>query len=348
MYKIIGGDGQEYGPVTEAELRTWIAEGRLNAQSMAKGEGDANFGALSTFPEFAEALGMAGAAYGGPAPALQAVDWRTRDYDLDIGRCISRGWALFADNLGILLGSTLLYFVLVIVVSMVLGFIANPILISIVGKEAMQSATFKISFDLLFRIVTAPLFGPLIGGLYYIIIQTMRGRPPQVGQLFIGFQKMFAHLFLGYLVFTLIGALCLVPFTIIETSRIGPVLLQFQNGGVQPAEMHAKLFELWGAFTSCVPVLLVCFIPTIYFMVNLQFVLPLIIDKEMDFWTAIKTSWRMVHKHWFTLFGLLFLIGLINIGGFCLCCIGFLFTFAFTTAACVYAYETIFGESRSL
>ena len=52
-YFIIGGDGKEYGPVTDADVRLWIAEGRLNAQSLAKGEGDAEFRALAQFPEFA-------------------------------------------------------------------------------------------------------------------------------------------------------------------------------------------------------------------------------------------------------------------------------------------------------
>ena len=67
MYKIIGGDGQEYGPVTEADLSKWIAEGRLSGQSLAKAEGDAEFRRLSTFPEFAGALGDAAAAFGVPA-----------------------------------------------------------------------------------------------------------------------------------------------------------------------------------------------------------------------------------------------------------------------------------------
>ncbi|HXC36015.1 MAG TPA: DUF4339 domain-containing protein [Candidatus Acidoferrales bacterium] len=347
MYKIIGGDGQEYGPVTDADLRQWIAEGRLNAHSLAKGEGDAEFHPLSTFPEFAGALGTAATTFGESAPILRAVDWSARDYDLDIGRCISRGWSLFADNLGILLGSTILYFVLVFVVAIVLGFIANAIALPILGKEAMQSAGFKVTFDFLFRIVTAPLFGALAGGIYYIVIQTMRGRPHGVGELFIGFQKMFLHLFLGYLVFSLVTAVCFAPFTIIETTRIGPALAQFQRGGVPPSEMQSVLLQMWAAFSSCLPIFVLCVIPAVYLTVNLSFVLPLIIDKEMDFWTAIKTSWRMVHKHWFTLFGLLFLIGLINIVGVCLCCIGVFFTFAFTTAASMFAYETIFGESRS-
>jgi GYF domain 2 len=42
-YTIIGGDGKQYGPITEGEIRKWIAEGRLNAQSLAKSESDAEF-----------------------------------------------------------------------------------------------------------------------------------------------------------------------------------------------------------------------------------------------------------------------------------------------------------------
>ncbi len=53
-YTIIGGDGKEYGSVTADDLRKWIAEGRLNAQSLAKAQGEAAFRPLSAFPEFAD------------------------------------------------------------------------------------------------------------------------------------------------------------------------------------------------------------------------------------------------------------------------------------------------------
>ena len=71
-YFIIGGDGKEYGPVTGAELRQWIAEERLNAQSLAKAESDAEFRPLSVFPEFASALAPGGQA--GGSPPMIAVD----------------------------------------------------------------------------------------------------------------------------------------------------------------------------------------------------------------------------------------------------------------------------------
>jgi hypothetical protein len=55
-YFIIGGDGKQYGPVTDADVNQWITEGRLNALSQAKGEGDAEFRPLAQFPEFAATL----------------------------------------------------------------------------------------------------------------------------------------------------------------------------------------------------------------------------------------------------------------------------------------------------
>ncbi len=54
MYFIIGGDGKQYGPISSEELRKWVAEGRLNGQSMVKGEQDADFRPLSQFAEFTD------------------------------------------------------------------------------------------------------------------------------------------------------------------------------------------------------------------------------------------------------------------------------------------------------
>jgi prepilin-type processing-associated H-X9-DG protein len=55
-YTIIGGDQKQYSLVTEDNLRSWIAEGRLNPQSLIKADGDAEFRALADFPEFADAF----------------------------------------------------------------------------------------------------------------------------------------------------------------------------------------------------------------------------------------------------------------------------------------------------
>src|SRR6266404_3025435 len=58
-YKIIGADKKEYGPVTEEILRRWLAEGRVNAQTLLQAEGTAEWKPLSSFPELAEGLNIA-------------------------------------------------------------------------------------------------------------------------------------------------------------------------------------------------------------------------------------------------------------------------------------------------
>jgi TM2 domain-containing membrane protein YozV len=58
MYKIIGADGREYGPVTTEQLRQWIREGRANAQTKAQAEGGTDWRTLADFPELRASLGI--------------------------------------------------------------------------------------------------------------------------------------------------------------------------------------------------------------------------------------------------------------------------------------------------
>lgn len=75
MYKIIGADQKQYGPVSETEMRQWIAEGRINAQTLVQAEGQTDWRPLSTFPEFATAAQPmpSGAPLGAaPVPTVNA------------------------------------------------------------------------------------------------------------------------------------------------------------------------------------------------------------------------------------------------------------------------------------
>jgi TM2 domain-containing membrane protein YozV len=53
MYKIVGVDGRQYGPVGADEIRRWLAENRVNAQTLAQAEGAPEWKPLGTIPEFA-------------------------------------------------------------------------------------------------------------------------------------------------------------------------------------------------------------------------------------------------------------------------------------------------------
>jgi len=55
MYKIIGADQKEYGPVTADEVRKWLAEGRANGQTLVQTEGGP-WKPLASYPEFAAGL----------------------------------------------------------------------------------------------------------------------------------------------------------------------------------------------------------------------------------------------------------------------------------------------------
>jgi TM2 domain-containing membrane protein YozV len=56
MYRIIGTDGQHYGPVSIDQLRRWLGEGRVNAQTLVQAEGSQEWKALSAVPELAGEL----------------------------------------------------------------------------------------------------------------------------------------------------------------------------------------------------------------------------------------------------------------------------------------------------
>jgi hypothetical protein len=56
MYKIIGADQNEYGPITAEQVRQWMAEGRLNGLSKIQVDGSGEWKLLREMPEFAGQL----------------------------------------------------------------------------------------------------------------------------------------------------------------------------------------------------------------------------------------------------------------------------------------------------
>jgi len=52
MYRMIGADGREYGPISASQLRQWIAESRANAFTRVLPEGSTEWKLLGSLPEF--------------------------------------------------------------------------------------------------------------------------------------------------------------------------------------------------------------------------------------------------------------------------------------------------------
>jgi hypothetical protein len=186
MYKLVGSDGQQYGPVTEQVVRDWIAVNRANGQTLAQAEGSTEWKPLASFPEFAQDL--AGQATPDTAPPLPpppplvdpealAAEILARDYQVEIGSCLSRGWDLVTKHFWLLVGASF-------VVGLIMG--AVPF-----------------------------LAGACMGGLYLLSLKLIRGHRAEFGDAFAGFSLAFLQLFLAGLVqgalLTIGFALCLVP-----------------------------------------------------------------------------------------------------------------------------------------
>ena len=185
MYKIIGADGKQYGPVTADQLRQWIRDGRANAQTKAQTEGGTEWKNLADFPEFSAAFG--GASNAAVPPVVGAVDPEAlaaqilaRDYTIEIGRCFGRGWDLIKSDFWLLVGASFLA-----------GLIAAGAGLPVVGLI---------------------IGGPMMGGLYALYLKKIRGQPAGLGDAFLGFSTAFVPLMLAKLVSTLLtgSRVCIV------------------------------------------------------------------------------------------------------------------------------------------
>ncbi len=67
MYKIIGEDGKQYGPISLGQMKQWITEGRVNAKSRVQEADAAEWKTAAEFPE----LGL-GTSGGIPSAGLAA------------------------------------------------------------------------------------------------------------------------------------------------------------------------------------------------------------------------------------------------------------------------------------
>ena len=340
MYKIIGADQKQYGPISADQIRQWISEGRVNGQTIACAEGTEEWKPLSAFPEFGftAAPPPTAATPGDPGP-MTREEIIARDYSLDLLSCFTRGWTLLKNNFSTMFVTFLLFVVLAVAASAVV-----QLVFAVAGFNRLPFAT-KQYLGPIYVIFNTIIIGPGLGGVFYVYISLMRGKPASVGELFTGF-KSFQDLFLGKLIPSLFGTLCMFPYTLASAAKTAPFFDRLQENphDANPQEIFSQLIS---GFTSSLPIFFICLIPTMYLSVNWQFTVPLIIDKQMGFWTAMRTSWKMVHKHWFHIFGLLVLAGLLNVAGAVMCCVGALVTIPLGLAAICYAYDDIFGRKAA-
>lgn len=88
-----------------------------------------------------------------------------------------------------------------------------------------------------------------------------------------------------------------------------------------------------------------CILPGIYLAVGYIFVLPLVIDKKLDFWPAMEVSRQVVHKQWWLMFLFAIVMILIVCLGALACGLGLIIAMPVVYAASMYVYEDLFGQT---
>ena len=247
-------------------------------------------------------------AVAGPQRTVTEADLLARDYDVDIGGCLSQAWELFKNDAGLIVGASLL------------------VGLALIGSGIIPYLGILLS--LVFR-------GPLLGGLWLFYIKKIRRQEAGIGDAFAGFGPKFGQLFLTQLIPFLIAIGMVIIFLVLAL-LMGTFV---GRGGARTGS--------WALSAFGIPMIilgLVFFAVMIYISVSWWFALPLVADKGLKFWPALQLSRRIVSKHWWMTFLLFFVCGFVSMVGVFACCVGILVTGPVAFAALAYHYEKVFGD----
>lgn len=311
-FKIVGGDGKEYGPIDLATIQQWAHEGRVAGQTQVWDSRTGQWQPAAQIAELAAVFNAPPSAPAatpvGPAPGVELADQiLQRDYTVVFSDWLTQGWEFFKANMGFALGACWIVF------GLSLG-------ASLIGMIPCFGAVVQLAFNL----VVQPV---LIGGVWYVLLQRRRSQSATVGGVFDGFKLFFAQSILVNLIMGLIILATVIPGAIV--AGIGGVALKSQG--------------VIGGLLLAVGVLL-ALVPVFYLSVCYAFAMPLVVDRRMQFWPALETSRRVVARHWFAIFAYSFVVGLLSLLGLLACIVGVIFTLPMCFCMFVVAYDNIFGR----
>ena len=236
------------------------------------------------------------------------------DYEMNISEALNASWDVFQRNVGIVLGASILVFVAMIAANSI------PYLSMITGLL---------------------LTGPLWGGLWYFFIRVNRGQDAAVGDAFAGFSRGFWQLVLVNIVQSILTFICMLPVFLVLVSIFGMAILVDQANASPSMEFGAA-----GAILL-VGAMIVSFAGVMFLTTIWLYSLALVVDKGLVFWDAMELSRKMVLKHFWGTFLLLFVTWLLSFVGVLLCVVGLLVTGPVAFGAWVWHYEKIFANLRA-
>lgn len=322
LYKILGHDGNEYGPVSESELRGWFADRRADGTTKVQRIGETGWQPLSTLPEFSDLFPppMPRAAPEPPPPPHPdpkgyAASVLNRDFQITPMDCISRGWELYKSDFWMIFGATFL----IMLAASVPGYIPYiGIFISLAAH------------------------GILYGGLYFYFLKRIRGEKTQIEDAFCGFKRYPVQLILGGVVISFSSLFIFLASCIPLILTLIPIITSLQSDPHPDPKVLLTGLTLVGGLCLAVGVAVVFVLYLLW-----AFTFPLIIDKGLPFWDAMELSRKVVTRIFGSMFGLVFLSALIAMLGIFACIIGVYFTMPIPFLSMAHAYEDIFGTPKN-
>lgn len=201
-------------------------------------------------------------------PEVVAQRIEQRGWSIAPTECVGRAFKLVRKNFWLTVGSTFLVYLAILAAGMI------PF-----GGIVVQ--------------------GPLLGGLFWMLLKLIRGEHTGVGDAFEGFNRGWGQLVGVSVVPSLLAFATLIPAFIVFA--VGMIQAHGEDPSV-PIMVVAGLLGFVG------------FLAAIYLTITWTFALPLVADKRMEFWPAMQLSRRIVSMHWWQIFGVVFLSGLLIFG----------------------------------
>jgi uncharacterized membrane protein len=181
------------------------------------------------------------------------------------------------------------------------------------------------------------LLGPMMCGLFLTFFKRRRGEPIEFGTLFKGFDYFGPSLIATLLHIVPILAIIIPAYFLFYVSLI--VSVAAQGDEPNPAAMLG-VFGMFALFW------VVMIFVIIIISIGFTFAYPLIVDRKLPGFDAVKLSFKAAMANFWRLLGMVMLTSLMGIAGMLLCYVGMFLVLPISYAAIAVAYEQVFGLSN--
>ena len=182
------------------------------------------------------------------------------------------------------------------------------------------------------------LMGPMMCGIYYCYFRRLRGQSVDFGMLFKGFDY-FVESLLATLILVGLSLIVILPLScLFFVAIMGATAAAAQRGhGGEPPVL--AMFGIMGIFYFAI--LVVSAIVGMFF----AFTYPLILDRGLKAWPAVRTSCRAAWANFGGMLGLMCLLMLISVVAMLCCYVPALLFMPFSMGSIVLAYRKVFPDT---